>query len=856
MNYQVLARKWRPQRFTDVIGQQHVLTALVNALSQGRLHHAYLFSGTRGVGKTSIARLLAKALNCDKGITPEPCGVCSSCVEIEQGRFVDLLEIDAASRTKVEDTRELLDNVQYQPARGRFKVYLIDEVHMLSRHSFNALLKTLEEPPPHVKFLLATTDPQKLPITILSRCLQFHLKSLAPELIDGQLQHILRQEHLPFEVEATAALARAADGSVRDALSLTDQALAFGNGEIRLVQVEAMLGNLNHNQLMSLVNALLSGDGAAMLAQVGELASMGPDYDHIHKELVGFWHQLALAQIVPAQPLLPYASELNRLAPLISPEHIQLFYQICLQGRKDLPFAADGRAALEMTLLRSLAFQPNAALASPPSAASATVIANTADTVNTGESPVTSTAEAAVKKPEPPRIMPASIASEPTSATVTHEAVSALMPELDTHSESGLQPESDAQLAAQLYHEQDTILAQAVQFGYEPKAVMAPVSVESAASEQDEFEAAPPSAITPPQAEVPTTAAPDIADPAAANVAKIRSLLQTRNRLRSQDTTDSAAPLDASRQAKPSYTAPIAKPAAPANGSQQVTDAHTGEPRSGLAPVTRPTPSQAGLSGSLDQNLNQQGVELPPLDAYNDMANQQEDDDLPPWLDDAGVGPSQPTSWQPNVSAASGALGATQVAPLRAASSPKTTTAQPKVQVARTEAGATNPTATGAPLNFGTATGLRPAPSKTATDPEPLKPSSLLIQATDAWTSLVAQLPLGGLLRQLAMHSSLEQQAANQWQLWLKPEHRHLLNDSARDELAALLSEQQQTAISLQVQVGEQSGSLTPFEIEQQLYQNAISQAKDEIEADDAVQFLISRFAAELDRDSIEPMAQ
>ncbi|MBU3823870.1 MAG: DNA polymerase III subunit gamma/tau [Candidatus Oceanisphaera merdipullorum] len=840
MNYQVLARKWRPQRFTEVVGQQHVLTALVNALSQGRLHHAYLFSGTRGVGKTSIARLLAKALNCDKGITPEPCGVCSSCVEIEQGRFVDLLEIDAASRTKVEDTRELLDNVQYQPARGRFKVYLIDEVHMLSRHSFNALLKTLEEPPPHVKFLLATTDPQKLPITILSRCLQFHLKSLTPELIDGQLQHILHQEHLPFEPEATAALARAADGSVRDALSLTDQALAFGNGEIRLSQVEAMLGNLNHNQLMSLVNALLSGDGAAMLAQVGELASMGPDYDHIHKELIGFWHQLALAQIVPAQPLLPYASELNRLAPLISPEHIQLFYQICLQGRKDLPFAADGRAALEMTLLRSLAFQPNAALATQPSAAPTTSFGNTANVVhtgnvaNTGTSPVTSPADAVVKKPEPPRITPTPVVPETASATVTHEGVSASVSGADAH------PESDAQLAAQLYHEQDTILAQAAQFGYEPKAVALERDTEPAAVnmvEAQHSQAEPPLPAAPVLNDTATTTVPDIADPAAANVAKIRSLLQTRNRLRSQDTTDSAAPHDVRRQAKPSYTPPMAKPAAPAK------------------------PSQAGVSGSLGQNLNkslnqsqsQQGAELPPLDAYDDMSGQQEEDDLPPWLDDSGVGPSRSTSWQPNVSAVSGA---TQAAPLRTTPSPVTATSPPKVPVARAEATSANTTAKTTTLNFGTATGLRPAPSKTATDPEPLKPSSLLIQATDAWTSLVAKLPLGGLLRQLAMHSSLEQQAVDQWQLWLNPEHRHLLNDNARDELAALLSEQQQTAISLQMQVGEQQGSLTPFEIEQQLYQNAISQAKDEIEADDAVQFLISRFAAELDRDSIEPMAQ
>jgi DNA polymerase III subunit gamma/tau len=300
MSYQVLARKWRPQTFADVVGQEHVLTALANGLSLGRIHHAYLFSGTRGVGKTSIARLLAKGLNCETGITATPCGVCDNCREIEQGRFVDLIEIDAASRTKVEDTRDLLDNVQYAPARGRFKVYLIDEVHMLSRHSFNALLKTLEEPPEHVKFLLATTDPQKLPVTILSRCLQFHLKALDVEQIRHQLEHILNEEHIAHEPRALQLLARAAEGSLRDALSLTDQAIASGDGQVSTQAVSAMLGTLDDDQALSLVEAMVEANGERVMALINEAAARGIEWEALLVEMLGLLHRIAMVQLSPA----------------------------------------------------------------------------------------------------------------------------------------------------------------------------------------------------------------------------------------------------------------------------------------------------------------------------------------------------------------------------------------------------------------------------------------------------------------------------------------------------------------------------------------------------------------------------
>nr|WP_279450713.1 DNA polymerase III subunit gamma/tau [Aeromonas dhakensis] len=369
MSYQVLARKWRPHTFEQVVGQHHVLTALTNALDQGRLHHAYLLSGTRGVGKTTIARILAKSLNCEQGISSHPCGVCDTCREIDQGNFVDLLEIDAASRTKVEDTRELLDNVQYRPARGRFKVYLIDEVHMLSRHSFNALLKTLEEPPPYVKFLLATTDPQKLPITILSRCLQFHLKSLDQTQIAKQLEWVLDQEGQPFEPRALLALAKAADGSMRDALSLTDQALAHGNGSVRTDSVLAMLGTLDHRHLHQLLEAVLRQDAPATMAKITEIATLGPDFDQLHAELEGLLHRIAMAQLLPAtvQEQGADADALLQLAQAMSPEEVQLCYQIVLGGRKDLPWAPDGRTALEMTCLRMLAFSPRREVLHPAS---------------------------------------------------------------------------------------------------------------------------------------------------------------------------------------------------------------------------------------------------------------------------------------------------------------------------------------------------------------------------------------------------------------------------------------------------------------------------------------------------------
>ncbi|PKL98556.1 MAG: DNA polymerase III subunit gamma/tau, partial [Gammaproteobacteria bacterium HGW-Gammaproteobacteria-9] len=433
MSYQVLARKWRPRSFREMVGQTHVLKALINALDNQRLHHAYLFTGTRGVGKTTIARIIAKCLNCETGVSSTPCGQCSVCREIDEGRFVDLIEVDAASRTKVEDTRELLDNVQYAPSRGRYKVYLIDEVHMLSSHSFNALLKTLEEPPPHVKFLLATTDPQKLPVTILSRCLQFSLKNMPPERVVEHLTHVLSVENVPFEDDALWLLGRAADGSMRDAMSLTDQAIAFGEGKVLAADVRAMLGTLDHGQVYGVLQALLEGDARALLEAVRHLAEQGPDWAGVLAEILNVLHRVAIAQALPEA--VGDRDRVLALAQALPAEDVQFYYQMGLIGRRDLPLAPDPRSGFEMVLLRMLAFRPAGSDDAPrtplktlgvsPATADSKPAA-VADMVPLGVSPAPAPAPAAsaVVAPTPAPIAPVSIA-EPSAPAASEPPIAA-----------------------------------------------------------------------------------------------------------------------------------------------------------------------------------------------------------------------------------------------------------------------------------------------------------------------------------------------------------------------------------------------------------------------------------------------
>ncbi|MER0865493.1 DNA polymerase III subunit gamma/tau [Pseudomonas aeruginosa] len=443
MSYQVLARKWRPRSFREMVGQTHVLKALINALDNQRLHHAYLFTGTRGVGKTTIARILAKCLNCETGVSSTPCGECSVCREIDEGRFVDLIEVDAASRTKVEDTRELLDNVQYSPTRGRYKVYLIDEVHMLSSHSFNALLKTLEEPPPHVKFLLATTDPQKLPVTILSRCLQFSLKNMPPERVVEHLTHVLGAENVPFEDDALWLLGRAADGSMRDAMSLTDQAIAFGEGKVLAADVRAMLGTLDHGQVYGVLQALLEGDARALLEAVRHLAEQGPDWGGVLAEILNVLHRVAIAQALP-EAIDNGQGDRERvlaLAQALPAEDVQFYYQMGLIGRRDLPLAPDPRSGFEMVLLRMLAFRPADADGAPrtplkdlgiskattdPANSPVAGAASPAPVATVAPAPVVAApVEAPTAPPAAPSAPPAAVEARVTEAVVEEPAAAA-----------------------------------------------------------------------------------------------------------------------------------------------------------------------------------------------------------------------------------------------------------------------------------------------------------------------------------------------------------------------------------------------------------------------------------------------
>jgi DNA polymerase-3 subunit gamma/tau len=433
--YQALARKWRPRSFEEVVGQTPVLQALINSLTQNRLHHAYLFTGTRGVGKTSIARLFAKCLNCATGVTANPCGQCDPCQSIDQGRFLDLIEVDAASRTKVEDTRELLENVQYSPTQGRFKIYLIDEVHMLSNHSFNALLKTLEEPPEHVKFLLATTDPQKLPITVLSRCLQLHLKNLSAEQITTQLAHILTEEKFSFETPALEYIAHAAQGSMRDALSLLDQAVGHGNGTVNTDDVKNMLGATAPELLLALLSSLLAKDAAQILNIIEQLAVSGVDFNHVLQEFLSLLHQIMLLQAVPAlaDTPAPLRKEAATLAANLGAQDVQLYYQIGLIGRRDLPLAPTPRSGFEMVLLRMLAFHPEQSVLDRP-ASTATVQAKPIPTPAPSVQPKTPVAPAvspAIDKPVVTETTTTVTLPQQTTAKAGVESWSDLLPRLN-----------------------------------------------------------------------------------------------------------------------------------------------------------------------------------------------------------------------------------------------------------------------------------------------------------------------------------------------------------------------------------------------------------------------------------------
>jgi DNA polymerase-3 subunit gamma/tau len=433
MSYQVLARKWRPRKFAELVGQEHVVRALTNALDSGRMHHAYLFTGTRGVGKTTIARIFAKSLNCERGESADPCGECAVCTAVDAGRFVDLLEIDAASNTGVDDVREVIENAQYAPSRGRFKVYLVDEVHMLSKPAFNALLKTLEEPPPHVKFLLATTDPQKLPVTVLSRCLKFNLKRLLPEQISGQMRHILAAEGIEYEDEAIGELAHGADGSLRDGLSLLDQAIAYGGGSLKAADVRAMLGSVERGQVLGVIEALAAGDGGALMGEADRIASYSPDFAGVLDDLATVLHRIQLIQLVPGYREEEGDAGLAEIATRLAPEDVQLYYQIATTSRRELPLAPDARIGFEMALLRMFAFRPaeagQGAAPSAPRAVAAPVAApRAAAPAPAPATPATAPARAPAPAAAPTPPAPAAARPSPAAAAPAPAPVPAPAP--------------------------------------------------------------------------------------------------------------------------------------------------------------------------------------------------------------------------------------------------------------------------------------------------------------------------------------------------------------------------------------------------------------------------------------------
>ncbi|WP_421274274.1 DNA polymerase III subunit gamma/tau [Aeromonas veronii] len=846
MSYQVLARKWRPHTFEQVVGQQHVLTALTNALDQGRLHHAYLLSGTRGVGKTTIARILAKSLNCEQGISSHPCGVCDTCREIDQGNFVDLLEIDAASRTKVEDTRELLDNVQYRPARGRFKVYLIDEVHMLSRHSFNALLKTLEEPPPYVKFLLATTDPQKLPITILSRCLQFHLKSLDQTQIAKQLEWVLDQEGQPFEPRALLALAKAADGSMRDALSLTDQALAHGNGSVRLDSVLAMLGTLDHRHLHQLLEAILRQDAPATMAKITEIASLGPDFDQLHAELEGLLHRIAMAQLLPAsvQEQGADADSLLQLAKAMSPEEVQLCYQIVLGGRKDLPWAPDGRTALEMTCLRMLAFSPRrdalhpaSLTALPPSMTSSAASSATSVASLPGKRPA---AESAAVAPISGAV-PALLASPVATSAVP--AVDVSLPAMVDDIGNPADSEEEAQ-AAELFSQQDELLREAAGMGYQPEPalprVQPDVSAHSAAQPADADDRAPAAADTDYSRGAPVTA-PE----AVSAVSSMQSLLGKRNMLRSRQRGQDAPAAPAPRAVPVAPARPVAPAAAPAvtqppapvgqpAGQGMATMGHYDD----LLPVDLYNDSYEpqGDNGEYEEYLNQGFAGQTPVMSHAPVTAPAQPTDLPPWDLDG-----QP-SYRPGERSAA----APAVTPAPATQPPVATTAVAAAPVTQDEP----PQPVMETIDW----------DELESDSEPqegeatrLIPSSLLNGCGDPWAELIAHTQVGGRLRQLAINSVMTREG-DKVLLTLKPEQRHLVSDKARADLAEIIGPALGQPVQVEVTLGVVPDQETPLEIEHRLYLGVREQVTRDLEQDPNVQFLVQRFGAVLHHESIEPL--
>lgn len=823
MSYQVLARKYRPATFEQMVGQEHVLKALVNALDSNRLHHAYLFTGTRGVGKTSLARLFAKSLNCEQGVSSTPCGQCSNCSEIAQGRFVDLIEVDAASRTKVEDTRELLENVQYAPSKGRFKVYLIDEVHMLSSHSFNALLKTLEEPPPHIKFLLATTDPQKLPVTILSRCLQFNLKNMTPERVVDHLQTVLQAENLPYEEPALWLLGRAADGSMRDALSLTDQAIAYSSGALVEADVRSMLGSVDQHQVMQILERLADQDAAGVMARVAQMAEYGFDSDAILAELLNLLHRVAMAQMLPGSVdnSLGDREQMLAVAARLRGEDVQLFYQIGLSGRRDLPLVPVARDGLEMTLLRMLAFRPvQPGEVALPQSGNAAAAANI-------DAPQSTTSAPAAAMPE---------AHEPkaSAATQSHGVEHKL-------SETAVSEQPQTQNTA---ISNTAIQNTATQNLAENHDVQNRVAQQKESRPADAFDR--PAAHPEP---VQDTLGRGAASQPAMNQAPPAFASGEQSSPASHFSPPSSPPGNEEQGVvvRQDQSARLAEqaPTAPTSSHQEPPPWDDAPPWGDGAPH-QPQPQQSGGNVNSGANnatpLKKPSVRTPDVEAF---AQGQTPLNTAPAADSLSVqhktGPvaasREPVQDLAPVPAAEPAVKLSVVSPVES-----------EVDSAQTAASAT------------------PSIAVTATPPEQGAQSATVPQPSDApiidrladlngstWIGLLDKLGLTGMTYNIAANASIKSVTADVVTLLVLPQQMSLFNDTHRSRIELALNDYFSSTVRVDVESGEPEQE-TPAQHQERCRLERLALAVSAMENDSTVQQLISRYDARLDVGSIKPI--
>ncbi|MEG3753132.1 DNA polymerase III subunit gamma/tau [Psychromonas arctica] len=841
MSYQVLARKWRPQTFKEVIGQPHVLTALENGLTQDRVHHAYLFSGTRGVGKTTIARILAKSLNCETGVTATPCGVCANCQDIDQGRFVDLLEIDAASRTKVDDTRELLDNVQYKPAQGRYKVYLIDEVHMLSKHSFNALLKTLEEPPEYVKFLLATTDPQKLPITVLSRCLQFHLKAILPEQIEQQLSAILTHEKATFEQPALRVIAKAADGSMRDALSLTDQALAFGAGHLEYAAVLKMLGTIDQSHLHYLLHYIASGNSPKVFEKIQEFVRLGADFSALHQELASLCHQIALMQL-QLNANVTEKTTVQLLAERLTPEEVQLFYQIAVQGFKDYAYAPNGKIALEMTVMRLLAFKP-------------------ANYVDVDESMMTKaeqvepiTADPIVAQ-QPVLPTPSVQAKEPTVNTPESVAPAnhvSVQPEVSAEPQQSVpQPEPQATPNVNQQHRAEAstesspvqIPAQAVQ----PETVTEQVAQAEPTHEQ----VAEMARMAQPAVEVQPTAPEPQPETSSFDLAATNN---SRNMLRSHRMK---------REALKKTEATAEQPKARSQ------DQYVASQSSVATPKAKPTPAPvetaiepeivAQKPNRTEQSESNQ-QELPPLDSYNEQSSSQAYEQYQPSGQDYFT-EYQTDNYQPQEAELPNAHSVTDTSPATQAAMARDQQVSAPAEIAKQVApktpvtkpiGADDISALGTSKSMATEVTLINEPNMAVEEIDVA--GYVEDKMTDPWFLDIKAMQLVGFEKLLAKSCVMQTQQQHIL-LLLESAQAHLLNNqSLCEDLKAKIREYYGAQYTVSIEQGEVEGQHTPVQLEKIVFAQYLDNAKSSIKNDPIIQTLVGDYSAKVYENSVVPL--